>query len=514
MSKHLLRCGLFTFLCGLLAACEQPVTSAAPDQTKILRPCPGFEQTGKPPLAHSAECGELAVLENPLEPNGRKISLSILRLPAISPTAHPDPLVFIQGGPGGSSVTMAEMIQGAFADVRRNRDLLFVDQRGTGQSSPLNCEQLNAADQQLPEAQQSAKYREILQACAAKFSPQAQFYTTPYAVADLEQVRRALGYQTLNIWGGSYGTRVALAYAREYPANTRALILDGVAPVQIALPKYFAEDAIAALRGVNKACEQQAGCKSLYGDLVENAQSVAQRLSLADARGASVKIEFEHPKNQQATTLMLSAKHFAELIFMALYSRDLTVLLPRAIADAQREDYRLVAALSALASEQLAVTGISEGMRYSVICNEDAFFIKPQDIAEAKLFLGLNMLKDIAEVCRFWPKATLPDAYFAPAPSAVPALLLSGGHDPVTPARWAQWAAEYLPRSVMLQAPGGHHVVSMEGCVPKLISQFIDLGDGETLATDCINAIRPLPMVLGANTAPAENATQLTRPLP
>ena len=489
------------FACDRFVANLGTAQAAKPGAALPLKPCPGYGETGKPPLVNGAECGEILVKEDPANPDSPNIRLNILRLPAISSSPKPDPLLLIQGGPGGSSVDMAEAIYLAFNDLRKDRDLVFVDQRGTGKSNPLNCEQLTAAEQLLPEQEQQQKYRNLLMSCAQKYAGHARFYTTPYAVADLHVVSQELGYTKVNLWGGSYGTRVALEYARQFPQEIRSLVLDGLAPVQIALPKYFAEDAAAALATVNQHCINSDKCRELFGNLQEKAKAVVSRLVMAEQNGQPLKVAYEHPKHQQPQTLLLSAKHFSELIFMSLYSRDLTALLPRAIADADKGDYRLVAALSSLAAEQASFTGISEGMRYTVVCNEDAHFISPADVANSQFFLGLNMVKELTEICSFWPKAVLPDNYFAPISTPLPALLLAGGQDPVTPARWAKQVAQQLPQAKLLAAPGGNHIISMEGCLPKLIAQFIASADSNSLDADCVNAIVPLPAVFGANEA-------------
>ena len=483
---------------SLLSACSKQadqVDTAA----SILKPCPGFVETGKPPLVYGAECGELSVKQNPADPNSENINIAILRVPAISPVPDADPLFLIQGGPGGSSIEMASQIHGFFADVRKNRDLIFVDQRGTGKSNALRCEQLTAADLTLPEAMQTEKYLELMKSCAEKYQHNSPFYTTEYAVRDLDAVRIALGYEKINLWGGSYGTRVALEYARRYPQQARTMILDGVAPVNIALPKYFARDAMAALVAVNNECLAQTDCATTFGDIVQKAETVLQRLDDLQSKGEPLQINYEHPRNQQTESLTLTPRIFSSLIFMSLYSRDLTVLLPRAISFSEKGDYRLIAALSALSSEQAQLMNIAEGMRYSVICNEDWRLLSSTDIEQSAPFFGFSFVSDMQSVCALWPKAELPQDYWQPIISAVPALLLSGKHDPVTPEVWAQSVAAHLSNATSLSADGGNHSISTEGCVPQLIAQFIERASMQDVKADCVDKIKPLPLVLGAN---------------
>lgn len=493
----LIRCAGLMALGALLACSPQAENQLATNT--IMKACPGFVETGKSPLVYRAECGELTVKENPADPNSADIRLAILRLPAISPIADADPLFLIQGGPGGSSIDMANEIHTFFADVRKNRDLVFVDQRGTGKSNPLACEQIKPEELTLPEAAQTEKYLSLMKNCAEKYRNNSAFYTTNYAVQDLDAVRAALGYSKINLWGGSYGTRVTLEYARRFPQQARTIVLDGVAPVNIALPKYFSRDAMAALSAVSNECLAQADCAAEYGDIVQKAELVLQRLKSLQEKGETLSVSYEHPRNQLTETLKLTPRTFSSLIFMSLYSRDLTVLLPRAISNAEKEDYRLLAAVFALSGEQSELMNITEGMRYSVICNEDWPLVSQTDIDQSKPFLGYSFVKEIQPVCALWPKTGLPADYWQPIKSDVPALLLSGKHDPVTPEAWAKEVAAHLPNATLLSAAGGNHSISSEGCVPQLIAQFIERASMQNVKSDCVNNIKPLPLVLGAN---------------
>lgn len=489
---------LCLLLLGFLPACSEKVEREA-IATSILKPCPGFVETGKPPLVYGAECGELILKENPADANSSDISVAILRLPAISPVADADPLFLIQGGPGGSSIDMASQIHSFFADVRKNRDLVFVDQRGTGKSNPLRCEQAPVENLKLSETEQIEKYLALIKTCAEKYQHNAAFYTTVHAVQDLDAVRIALGYDQINLWGGSYGTRVALEYARRYPQQARSIVLDGVAPVDIALPKYFARDAMAALVAVNNECLAQPECAAEFGDIVQKAETVLQRLNELQVKGEPLELSYEHPRNQQTESLHLTPRTFSSLLFMSLYSRDLTVLLPRAISFAEQGDYRLLAALSALSTEQAQLMNITEGMRYSVICNEDWPLLSASDIEQSDSFFGVTFVKEMQPICALWPKAELPEDYWQPIKSDVPALLLSGKHDPVTPERWAHAVAAHLSNSTSLSASGGNHSISSEGCVPQLIAQFIERASMQDVNAECVENIKPLPLVLGAN---------------
>ncbi|HTF97788.1 MAG TPA: alpha/beta hydrolase [Cellvibrio sp.] len=499
---------MFLLVIGCAGCVENE--NVAVNAQPILKRCPGFTETGKPPLAYSAECGSVSVKENPADPESKEINIEILRLPAISPAAQKDPLFLIQGGPGGSSIEMANFLHGFFADVRKNRDLIFVDQRGTGKSNPLRCTQLSLEDIHLSEGEQIEKYLGLMKQCASDKKDSLPFYTTLHAVQDLDVVRKALGYEKINLWGTSYGTRVALEYAHQFPQHARTIILDAIAPKEIALSKFSARDSLAALAAVNAECLAQADCAKMFGDIVAKTETIYARLNVADQSGTPLIVSYGHPLNQVKDEFNLTARIFSQLIFSALYSRDLTVLLPQAISQAEQGNYELIATLFALSVEQSQKMNLADAMHFSVLCNEDWYFISANDVETTPPFFGLNAIKDRDAVCAFWPKANLPEEYYQPIHSEIPALLLSGKHDPITPEYWADQVARTLPNSTRLSAAGGNHGISMEGCLPQIIAQFIERGSMQDVKTECVSNIKPLPLVLGANqkkTSSANNSS-------
>lgn len=495
---------LFLSIGLLLTACNP--ASNKPDSTKnsILRPCPGFVESGYPPLVDGAECGELLVSENPDDPRSKKIALNILRLPAISPVAEKDPLFLIQGGPGGSSVEMANQVHWVFWDVRKNRDLIFVDQRGTGKSNALVCEKLSEEQNKLSESEQIKLQEIIYKNCAEKYSAITAYYTTPYAVKDLDEVRAALGYEKINIWGGSYGTRVALEYARRYPNYLRAMVLDGVAPVAIALPDFFARDSQLAFKKIDDNCNKNTFCAHHFAPVEEKANRLIGRLQAAEARGKPLVMSYRHPRYQELVELPLTTRQFSSVIFSSLYSRETSALLPQVIHEAEKGNYQLLASLNFLAEEGMKKMPISEGMRYSVICNEDYWISLHQTENESEQFLGYNFSDEMKKICNIWSKTRLSEEYFSPVKSTVPALLLSGGFDPVTPASWAEAVGKHLPNSLSLIAKGGHHGVSYQGCIPQLIAQFIERASNDNINVDCVEKIQAFSPNLGANKSAQE----------
>lgn len=475
---------LIVILGVLLSACGKPVNNNASALTLNL--CPGFSATGKPPIVHRAECGSLLVPENYSAQDSATISLNILRLPAINPTPKEDPLIIIAGGPGQSAVGIAEQLYYSFEDVRKNRDILFIDQRGTGQSNPLQCDGLLGMDQGLSLAEQKINMHTALHACIAHYGEHLEFYTTPYAVRDLDAVRLALGYEQVNLWGVSYGTRVAMEYMRRYPSVVRTSILDGVAPVGIALPWFAETDALASLTTIQHQCAANQECANRYGDLLQQAWAVAKRLQ------QPVEVTIEHPATRLPFRVTMTPQLFASAIRMALYSRDLTRILPLAIHQAHNKNYQLITALISMAENRGGYADISMGMHYTVLCNEDYPQYKNQDKHLSEKFMDMRAVENMTEVCELWPRYALPDEYSSPLKSDIPTLLLSGARDPITPPYWAEQVLQGLTNAKHGVAPGGHHSITRDGCSTQLIAQFINTADSTQLDVSCVANILPL----------------------
>lgn len=490
-SGLMLACCIVVFF---IAACDRTHQSTQNASVSWLSACPDFSQTGKAAIVQNSLCGQYHVKENPGNPDSREISLNILFLPAVNPVPEKDPLFIVAGGPGQSAVRVAESLHTVFRDIRKNRDIIFVDQRGTGKSNPLDCELETAESQQLAEPEQEVLAKKAIAQCINKIKDQAAFYTTNYAVADLDAVRKALGYEKINLWGGSYGSRVVLEYMRRYPMHTRASVLDGLAPVALALPWSMESDGLDALRALNQQCAQVPGCNNTYGDIVKKAHLVSDRLL---AKPVAIKIS--HPRTQEKIVVNLSAADFSGVIRLALYSRDLSTLVPRVISEAEAGNYELFASLIYLAKSKSDMADISYGMHYSVICNEDYPLYKNKNARESNRFLNALSVQKYAEICAQWPQAKLPDDYWQPVVSDLPALLLSGAMDPVTPPRWGELVRQQLKNSLHLVVPGGHHIVTAEGCISQLITAFIAKGNIQGIDSSCVQNIQPLAIHLPAS---------------
>lgn len=474
-------------LVSIVCGCERGHEVDAAKNPDWLKSCPDYAATGKASVAVNAQCGSLMLKENPQDSHSQEIAINVLRLPAVIPVPEADPLFVIAGGPGQSAVTLAETVHQVFNDVRKSRDIIFVDQRGTGKSNAFDCTFETEASAQLPADQQQSFVQKAAEDCIAKYRDHFAFYTTPYAVGDLDAVRAALGYPRINLWGGSYGSRVVLDYMRRYPGQTRAAIIDGVAPPDIALPWHMERDGLAALGNINTQCADSPECLKRYGNILDKANIVSARL-----QAAPVTVSFPHPRTQGKISMTLAAEDFSSIIHLALYNRDLSALLPQVISDSAAGDYQLFSSLIFLAKSRSDLMGINYAMHYAVVCNEDYPLYQAKNAAESNVFLNAHMVQRYADICSRWPKASLPESYWQPVASNLPVLILSGAVDPVTPPSWGALVQKGLPNAVHLIAPGGHHIVTLEGCISQLIAQFIAKGEAKSLNAQCVQNIQPL----------------------
>jgi pimeloyl-ACP methyl ester carboxylesterase len=434
-----------------------------------------------------ALCGKLTVPENRADPNGPQIELNLAVVAARSRNPAPDPLFFLSGGPGQAATESYPLLSGAFDSIHQKRDIVLVDQRGTGKSNPLDCPQVKE------DSDEEADEIEFTRQCAAALKGDPRFYTTEIAMQDVEDVRRALGYWQINLYGVSYGSRAALTYLRLFPAQVRSLILDGVVPPDEPLGLYVAADAQRALDLIFQRCQGVSACQEAFPDL---AQSFDQLLnSLRDSPG---DVSLPDPTSGEIITMTFTAEKMGSAVRLLSYTPETVALLPLLIdAAARNQDY------DRLAAQYLIVAGdlnesVSRGLNLSVLCAEDQPYIDPQ-VAEAAnqgTYLGNAQTSDLAKICAVWPHGEPGKGFNLPVQSDVPALLLSGEADPVTPPSNAERVAQGLSDSLQLVVPGGGHNVIYRGCIPRLAAEFIDAGSPQGLDASCVEQIEPLPFFL------------------
>ncbi|HZH03974.1 MAG TPA: alpha/beta fold hydrolase, partial [Myxococcaceae bacterium] len=341
-------------------------------------------------LGSEARCGTLEVDEDRTHPGGRRIGLRVVLLPAVAPTPEPDPLFLLAGGPGQSIVEAAPSILPALERVRRRRDLVLVDQRGTGESHPLDCDTA-PSDAGFVERVSAKLDPALFRTCLARYEADPRHYTTADAVEDLEAVRKALGLSRINLWAASYGTRLALEYIRRHGSEVRSAVLDGAAPPTQRLPLTFAPDAQRALDGVFDRCEREPECASAFPDLRARFTQHGNVLRLAP-RGVTV----DEPTRGGRQTFTLSSDRWTAALRGMLYLPETASLLPLTLDRAFRGDYGAFAALSEQLSSGFA-KGMGLGLFASVVCAEDAQGVTPEEVDRAALgtFVGPSLGREI-----------------------------------------------------------------------------------------------------------------------
>ena len=484
------------------AALEQPAAaapaSAAAEHELTLSSCQ-LEDASQVAVV-LAECGELAVPENPAEPKGRAISLRVARVPAVNRRKQPDPLFVLAGGPGMAATTFYASAAHYFERIHRDRDIVLVDQRGTGNSNPLNC---SIDDDDLYRAS-NAQITADAQRCLTTLqkTSHVEFYTTSVAVRDLDAVRIALGYQRINLYGVSYGTRVAQHYVRRFPAQARSVILDGVVPPQLALGTDTALNAEHALSSILSRCAHDPECNKRFGDpavayqtLRESLQAHAVSVSLADpTSGEPAKLDFTH-------------YHLATVLRLGSYTAEQAALLPLMLKGATAPSANFIP----LASQFLMVNksygdALAYGMHNSIVCTEDVPFWDLSKVNRAdleKTYLGTAQLDGLTSICSIWPRGPIDPDFHAALHSDVPALLLSGGDDPVTPPSDAEQARRGFVHSLHVVIKGFGHGQLTAPCVDRVMSTFITHGKIEGLDVSCVKNDVPMPFfVSGSGPSP------------
>ncbi len=450
-------------------------------------PCQLQDVTGVSVVA--AECGSLRVTENPQQPDGRHIALRVARLGAVSRRKQADPLFVLAGGPGMAATAFYASAAVAFERIRRERDIVLLDQRGTGASNPLDCalqedDLYQASEQQI---------RDEARRCLATLRPHAevQYYNTSMAVRDLEQLRAALGYERINLYGVSYGTRVAQHYLRHYPDQVRTAILDGVVPAELALGPASALNAEQALAQILARCAGQTPCRQHFGD-----PSAAYHQVRTALQEQPVDVSLPDPTTAQAARLRFSGLQLASVLRLASYTAEQAALLPlmlnRAAAAA---DYVPLAAQFLLINRTYD-NAVSYGMHNSVVCSEDVPFYRDQQIdraALARTYLGTAQLDGLRSICAVWPQGPVDADFHEPLHSAVPVLLLSGSDDPVTPPQDAEHARRGLTHSAHVVLRGFGHGQLTAPCVDRLMAQFIARATVAGLDVGCVSQDKPLP---------------------
>lgn len=433
--------------------------------------------------------GVYRVYEDRQAKTGRMLELDMVILHAISSNPEPDPVFVLAGGPGQAATGIYSGYLGSW--MRRNRDLVFIDQRGTGGSHRLSCD-LPGSDLNLQGYLDPIFDKDTFQACLTELNQFAdlRFYSTELAMDDVNEIRGALGYGRINLVGGSYGTRAALVYMRRHPHTVRTATLNGVAPLSFRSPLFHAQSAQRALDLLFEECETSPVYKSHYGGLRDEFTDLMARLETQP-----VEVTVMHPRTAKPVTVIFDRPAFAEALRVMMYSMSGNRQVPLLLYRAARGDFRPFAE-NAIRSNWSIRNIISFGMLLCVTCSEDVDRIHPDEIDRftENTFLGKDRVLQQIEVCREWPRSELEPDFGQSVQVEVPILALSGNLDPVTPPSGGAEVEKNCPNALHLVVPGSHGVSGP--CITSIRKDFLANGTLDGLDTSCADSMKSAPLAL------------------
>lgn len=472
-------------VCAVLSGCgtaaEPTVSTAA-----ALQPCV------VPGVAEPAECATVRVAESPGEPGGRSIDLRVVVLRAARDTPLADPLVPLAGGPGQGAAALAAIFVPRFNAFRERRDLVFVDQRGTGASNPLHCQvprETTALMGVLFEPRRLA-------ACRDELSARADLtrYTTPLAAADYEAVFDRLGYRQVNIIGTSYGSRLGLELTRRLPSRVRTLTIEAVVPTSFAWPSRAAPDMQAALDALADDCAADAACAPAFPRFRHDIDVAFTRV-----RREPVMVTVRDPDTRSASEVPFGTTDLAYATRGLLYGND-ALSLPLWFRRAAEGDFTALAQAYVNRARALDAQ-IARGVHLGVYCAEDIPFVdwNAAEDAAAGTRIDRYLIDQYRRACGIWPRGAIAASFREPVASNVPTLLMTGRRDPVTPPRTAIEVARTLTRSHVVIFPRGGHGsdgLASGDCRAGILKRFLDSADPASVDSGCASQDPSLPFRL------------------
>lgn len=483
-------------LCLIVAALHfgtatSPFTGIAGAAEIVLEPC---DIAGVDP---PVRCGRLRVPEDDRVENGRTLDLRVVVLSATGPDAAPDPLFVLQGGPGQGASTLAPFYAGAFAGIRARRDIVLVDQRGTGDSRPLEC-RLYGDDPPPQRFLGPELSLDAVRDCRDRLRSVADLgrYTTPVAMDDLDAVRAALGYRRINLYGTSYGSLAAQVYLRRHGRHVRAAILRAAVPIGGDWFHQYAPNTERALDRLLTLCVADARCHEMYGDLGQAVERIVERLAEAPA-----PFEAPDPQTGDVVRLELGLAAFSAAVRGHLSAPSFAARLPNALFHAAKGDFDAIGSV-ALMLRRGSANALAWGMFLSVACNELVGVDELVDVEGEASPLAWRHLDDgrrrgLVDACAIWPRAALPHRYFEPVRSDRPVLIVSGWLDPSTPPEGAAVLERTLTNSRHLVIRhAGHSFDNLAGCLDGILEQFIETAEPDAVDTSCADRIAMPPFLL------------------
>ncbi|WP_245961398.1 alpha/beta hydrolase [Thalassotalea euphylliae] len=469
----LLASGLLTS--SMMTSAEQ--TSSISSQSNL-----SIENCHVDGIKEQIKCGTLTVPENYQLPAGQQIDLHFTVLPAIDNSNNKIPLMFLAGGPGQAATELAAMLRNRFYEVRKTHDIILVDQRGTGQSSQLKCDDEAFTAQSVYESLTFDFEVSEVQDCIADFTQDLSQYNSENAIRDFDAVRGALGHDKINVYGGSYGTRAALIYMRMFPESLNSVVLDSVAPLDMRIG-LFGQSGARSYELLLNNCQAEESCQKAFPNLDQDYQKV-----FAELVAKPVELSIPHPRLGTATKLIIDADKFVSTIQQQLYSLTGRSMMPLVINQAAQGNFMPFVGVLAQADEKQPRGSVYTNLLMNIACNEDFPLIAEQDWqADASNQFARNIShRGVRLVCPLWPKYRPEASFYEPVNSDIPTLILSGNLDPVTPPENGERADQMLANSRHIVAEHLSHIVAVNDCGVGLVAKFIDELDLEGLDASCL----------------------------
>lgn len=434
-----------------------------------------------------AKCGKLSVFENRKQRAGRQISLNIVVVPATTPVPAKPPVFWMDGGPGGAATEAAGYVSLKWLrGVHRDRDIVFVDERGTGKSGPLRCGEIGGDPKHADAFFGKPFPPEMLARCRDELQKMAdlRFYTTELFVDDVNDVRQVLGYSQISLAAISYGTLAAQEYMRRYPGQVRSAFLFGLVSPDYRLPLPFAKAAERALERLWRDCSANKQCHQSFPKVQQEFQEVLQRFDRGD-----LKAEMIDPATQAKRIFQLSKASYVEHVREMLYSTVSARFVPFVIHRAFEGDF--IPFGVAAARFPRGGGGSYSGLHFSNICSEAIPFVTSEDVKREtrNTFVGETRVASYRDVCKIWPRGDVSRWFLKPVTSATPILVISGEEDGVTPPWLAADAVKHWPNARQVIIPhSGHQFDSM--CEFKIVEAFYKADSARNLDTSCMEATK------------------------
>lgn len=439
-------------------------------------------------LKERVTCGSLELPLDYSDPDGVKIPVHVAVLPAVSATPEKDPLVVFAGGPGQTAGDYGPFAKVAFHEILKKREIILIDQRGTGKSYGMRCEYGTLEDVLLDPT-------EVAQVCRAEYDIDVRHFTLENIMRDTNEIRKKLGYQQLNLWGGSYGTKSVSLYLKRYPEQVRSIIVDGVLPPDQSLFLSAPASAERALGKLVADCETQSSCQAAFPDFRKQVGELVER-----AAQGELSFKGLDPITGKPLDIDIEFEVVIESIRSVMYGAEGTTLLPYVVNQAHAGN--LTPMLASLLGSSAISDSMYMGATLSLLCGEDVASVTAEQAAKAGegSFARDSYYRIWSSSCKGWDFMRPTEAdFFSPATGDVPALILSGDLDPVTPPPLGERWLEGFPNGRHIIVAGTGHNTSHVGCMPKLLGEFMESLDAKALDASCLDYLDRLPLVVSAN---------------